>query len=241
MSVIKMVISYDGSKFHGYAIQPKVRTVQQTIEELLSKILNQKIKIHGSGRTDAYVHAYQQVISFEINDDININNLKKSIIGLLPSDIKLLQIKKTTNNFHARYSAKDKTYIYKINLDKTNPFIENYSLNYFKKIDLNKIKSASKLFVGQHNFLSFSITEIADTIRTINFIKITKNKNLLEIKINANGFLRGMVRMIVGSLLDINENKKTNDDINNLFNNPKKGSSIRKVNGSGLYLYKVNY
>jgi tRNA pseudouridine38-40 synthase len=103
------------------------------------------------------------------------------------------------------------------------------------------IKKASKLLLGTHNFKSFSITDVEDTVRTISKFNITKQKDYINIEITGNGFLRGMVRMIVGALLDINENKKTLNDISDLLNNPKKGSSITKARAAGLYLKKVYY
>jgi len=143
--------------------------------------------------------------------------------------------------FSARFNAKDKTYLYVLNTKKFNVFKHNYCYFYSQKIHLYKLRKASKILLGKHNFLSFSTSELDDTIRTINFIKIKKYHDQYLIFINGNGFLRNMVRMIVGCLLDVNENKKSINDLILLLNNPKKGSAITKLNGCGLYLYKVNY
>jgi tRNA pseudouridine38-40 synthase len=167
------------------------------------------------------------------------NELLLALKRMVPEDIKIKSLKKVGNDFHARFSAKAKEYIYKIYNKNDNPFFKDYYLVYDKPINLTKIKAASKLFIGKHNFLSFSISDIEDTARNIEYIKINKVGNEIVIKIKGNGFLRGMVRMIVGALIDVNENRKTNEDIKKLLNNPKKGSSITKVRASGLYLNKV--
>jgi tRNA pseudouridine38-40 synthase len=160
---------------------------------------------------------------------------------MLPDDIKIKSLKNVDPDFNARFSAKSKEYIYKINLDKDNVFLNNYALLYIKPIDIKKIKECASFFVGVHNFLSFSISDIEDTVRTISTIKVIKKGKLIEIRVVGNGFLRGMVRMLIGAILDYNEDKKTKEDITKLLNNPKKGSSITKVRACGLYLNKVRY
>lgn len=238
----KVVVGYDGTLFHGWAKQKNVRTVQQEIEELLFKIFNERITIFGSGRTDAYVHAIGQVFSFKVKN----NNLKpEKILEILnvikPSDISFKSIKKVSNNFHARFSSKLKIYEYIINLNKENVFENNYVYNYHRHINLKSLKKVSKLLIGKHDFKSFSRSQTSNTIRTIKYIKFKNNQNKLTITICGDGFLRNMVRMIIGSLLDINENKKTSDDIIRLLNNPIKGSAISKIKACGLYLKKVIY
>lgn len=238
----KAIVSYDGTLFHGWAKQKNVRTVQQEIEDLLFKIFNEKINIYGSSRTDAYVHAIGQVFNFKIkNNNLKPNKLIKILNRVKPNDIKFISIKKVNDKFHAQYSAKSKIYEYIVNLGKENVFNNNYVLNYHHKVNLMLLKKVSKLFVGKHDFKSFSRSELENTIRTIHYIKFKKQSNKLIITINGNGFLRNMVRMIIGSLLDVNENKKTIADIKNLLNNPIKGSAITKVLACGLFLKKINY
>jgi tRNA pseudouridine38-40 synthase len=164
-----------------------------------------------------------------------------SLNRILPNDIFIKSIKLVDDLFNARFSAKSKTYIYKISNDVNGVFINNYTLKYNKPLNIKKMKQAANLLIGKHNFLSFSISEVEDTVRVIKSIKITNNGSVTLITITGNGFLRAMVRMIVGMLLDVNENKKTLDDVKNLLSNPKKGSSITKVKACGLYLNKVKY
>ncbi|GMO14438.1 MAG: tRNA pseudouridine(38-40) synthase TruA [Mycoplasmoidaceae bacterium] len=237
----KVIVAYDGSAYHGWAKQGDTPTIQNIIEQTLSRLLNEKIIINGSGRTDAFVHAYNQVFSFKTKNDMNRLSLIKSLRSMLPNDIVIKSIKLMPSDFHARFKAKSKEYIYKICTNSKDPFANKYNLIYNKKLNLNKMKKASKLFIGEHDFLSFSISEIDDTIRTIKSIKFKKEKKIMSISFIGTGFLRAMVRMLVGSLLDYNENKKSLDTIVYLLNNPKKGSAITKVRASGLYLNKVKY
>ncbi|MDR2846831.1 MAG: tRNA pseudouridine(38-40) synthase TruA [Mycoplasmataceae bacterium] len=239
----KLTITYDGSNYHGWAIQPDVITIQATIEKVLNQLFDTKYIItYCSGRTDAFVHALQQVVNFSNKKEFPLDKLKISLNKLLPLDIRVLNAEKADERFHARFSAVSKTYVYKIyNGLENEAFKHKYYLVYNKKINLPLLKKASKLLVGSHDFLSFSISDIKETVRTINYIKFKRNKKYIDIYVNGSGFLRGMVRMIVGTLIDINEGRKQVEDINKFLKNPKKGSVVSKARASGLYLYKVLY
>ena len=235
-------ISYDGNNYHGWSKQKNNISIQQTIEKGLSDIYKKKIDIVGSGRTDTKVHAFHQYFNFhEDRINLSVEKLKNALKYKIPVDIKVNSIKVVDNNFNARYDAKNKTYLYLINTNEFDLFRNNYLLNYNKPINLDLWNQAKELFVGTHDFLSFSKSALSNTTRTINAIKIVNKKGLIEIYINGNGFLRNMVRMIIGSLIDLNENKKSLDDIKRLINNPKKGSASTLANPCGLYLYQVNY
>ena len=235
-------ISYDGSKFHGWAKQLNTYTVQGEIEKILSKIYKQKIYIYGSGRTDTGVHAMHQFFNFH-ERKIHLNKLQlfNSLNGYFPKTIKVNEIFEVNKKFNARTDARSKTYIYFINTGSFDLFKDNYLLNYNKKINIKKIKDASSLFVGKHNFLSFSKSILENNIRVIKKISIWESQSIVNIEILGTGFLRNMVRMIIGSLIDINENKKEIKDIKKLLNNPLKGSSQSIVSPNGLYLKKVEY
>lgn len=200
-------VAYDGTNFHGWAKQKNTRTVQQAIEDSLKQVFDEQINIFCSGRTDAFVHAKEQYFNFHTRKEWKTKNLQMALNNVLPNDIVVNKIKIVDKKFHARFCAKSKTYVYVINT-RFNIFKQNYELFYPKKINLEKIKQIAKEFIGKHDFLSFSRSTIIDTQRTINFIRIKKDKTRINIHINGNGFLRNMVRMIVGSLLDVNENKK---------------------------------
>ncbi len=239
----KVTVAYNGSHYHGWAIQKDVKTVQGSIETTLSEIFQRKLKIVASGRTDAYVHAYGQVFNFKHKKlTLDAKSMCEALKRSLPKDIEVINLVIADDKFHARYHVLDKEYVYCIN---TNPrhdiFQEDTIYQYNKPIDINKINKLAQEFVGEHDFLSFSTTEVANSTRTIKTITITETDGIVKINIKGSGFIRNMVRMIVGNLLLYNNDKKSYATILELLNDPKKGSSVTKAPGCGLYLLKVNY
>lgn len=242
----KVKVSYLGFQFLGWAKQSKeVNTIQEVIEASLQEILIQEIKIYCSGRTDKGVNANEQVFSFQLNNPIKIpfNNLINILNKRLHKrNINIIDINEVDLSFHARFSALSKTYRYYINVDhEFNLFQSNYVYQYNKKINIDKLKEAADIFVGKHDFLSFSTSDLKDTIRTINYINVWIEDSITIIEVNGNGFLRNMVRMIVASLIKYNENKITISDLTWLLENPKKGATIEIAPPNGLMLYKVFY
>lgn len=239
----KLDITYKGTKYHGFAKQIGQLTIEQTILDSLKELFNLDIKLFASGRTDRYVHAVKQVINIR-HKDLNISPeaIMNALNSKLPSDIKVLNCCKVDDDFHARFSAKNKTYIYLINLGfQFNIFEQDIVYQYNQNIDLLKLNEFISIIEGKHNFLSFSTSELDNTIRTIYKIEYSLDNNILLIKITGDGFLRNMVRMLVGSFLDYNENRTTIIDIKHLLDQPKKGAAIRKAPGCGLYLYDIEY
>ncbi len=235
-------ITYDGSNFYGSSIQKNKRTVTGEIETKLSKILNTKTKITSCSRTDKGVHANNFYFHFTSQKELNIDKLKKSLNSLLDKDIFIKEIKEVDDNFHARYSVLNKEYKYVINRGEYSPTKRNYELEYNKEIDIKKLKQASNYLIGTHDFKSFtSDNEKESYIRTINYIKIKENNNLVEIYINADGFLKYMVRNIIGLFLEINENKKELEDIPKILESKDRTKLGIKASPCGLYLNIVNY
>ena len=231
-----MVISYDGSKFHGFQRQKNVRNVQGYLENILSKILNEQIIIKGAGRTDAFVHAKYQVAHFDTNK--NIKNLKNNLNKEL-KDIKILKIKKVSNDFHARHSVKNKTYLYKIDLSNT--LDDNYYLKINYNLDIKAMKKASVLFLGRHNFQNFTAGKRDDYNTTIRSIKIYKRNNILYLKFNGLAFYRYMVRNLVGALLEVGKGKVDKEYIKNMLDNYDVDIKLPTAKPNGLYLIKVNH
>lgn len=236
-------VAYDGSMFSGWAKQKdnSIRTIQGCIENVLSEITKEKINIYASGRTDKYVHAIDQCFHFKTSYPLDKKILFKQMIISQPEDICFKSIKLVDSSFHSRFSIKRKTYLYKINVGKFNLFERDYSLQYNKPINVKNVKKVSKLFIGEKNFLSFSTSESLNNIRKIESIKIIKKDNYVYFYFTGNGFLRSMIRMIVGTILCFNENKITIEQIKYYLDNPRKGSSQIKADGCGLYLYKTVY
>ena len=234
-------ICYDGSLFFGWAKQINKITVQEEIEKTLSLIFQEKINIYGSGRTDKYVHALDQCFHFSIITPIPVNSIKKVFNQFINDGIYMKSIRIVSEKFHARFSIIKKVYLYKINTGKFNLFERNYVLQYCKAIDIKKIKTIFKYFLGEKDFLSFSTSIVNNTVRKITKISIFKKNNYVHIKIEGDGFLRNMVRMIIACFLNFNEAKIDIEEIKKLFINPQKGKAVNKVDGCGLYLYKTFY
>lgn len=244
MKNFKVIISYNGVNFNGYQKQNKLRSVQGEIEKVLCKIHGYEVKSFGAGRTDKGVHALNQVFNFETNNNMNANNFKRAFNSLLPDDIYVKSVEEVNMNFHSRYSSHSKEYHYLVNVGEYNPIQKDYIYQYNKELDINKMIEASKLFLGEHDFKNFCASEeekVKDYIRTIESIEIENNNDIITFKFKGNGFLRYMVRMIVGILLEIGKGKKNETFIKERLDNKELKRSNYKVSACGLYLVSVNY
>ncbi len=236
---IKLIFSYDGSKFNGFQRQKNSRTVQGDIEKALSTIYNDKIEIKGAGRTDAGVHAIGQCAHFDAIDDIP--KLKDRLNGLLNPDIVIKKVSKESFNFHARFSAIKKEYVYKINVGAYQAFLNGYYYQPRFKLDINAMKKASKLFIGTYDFKNFVAGEKDDTTTTIYSIKFKERFGKLEISFIGAGFYRYMVRNLMGALIEIGKYKINEDTIKEMLYNPRIAKSLPTAPSEGLYLKKIWY
>ncbi len=242
-----MTFSYDGTNFSGYQKQPRERTIQSELEKALKEVNgNKKVEISASGRTDAKVHALNQKAHFDLDKEIEETKLAKALNSLLPDDIYIKKIDKVSDNFHARFSAVGKEYIYVINMGEYNPLERNYVYQYNKKLDVSEIARAMKYLEGTHNFKSFTKTdeEKDDYVRTLsqtNLIRDTKDVNKITLVFVGTGFLRYMVRNIVGTLIEIGQGKMKSEDIIDILNKEDRRSAGKTANPEGLYLKNVFY
>ena len=242
-----MIFSYDGTNYKGYQKQPGKKTIQNTIEDILFKINGeQDVNICATGRTDAGVHALNQKAHFDLNKDVEESKLKDSLNKMLPDDIYIKSIEKTSSDFHARFCVKAKEYIYKINLGEYNPIEKNYVYQFNKRLDINEMERALKYLEGEHNFKSFtkSTDEIEDYTRTILQTSITrdlKNSNEITISLVGTGFLRYMVRNIVGLLIEIGEGKRKSEDVFEILASENREAAGITAPPNGLYLKDVFY
>lgn len=235
-------ISYDGYLFYGFQRQKDKRTVCSLVEEVLRKVLNENILIVGVSRTDRGVHANSFYFHFDCEKVLDTEKLKVSLNKLISNDIYFKNITIVNEDFHARYSVKSKEYLYVINMGEYNPTRRNYELEYNKKINIKLLKKASKYLVGEHDFKSFTSDSMGkNTVRRVNYIKFKKNKELLIISIEANGFLKYMIRNIIGLFLEINENKKTPIMTKEILESKDRTKLGIKAPASGLYLNKIKY
>ena len=245
MRNFKLIIQYDGNRYNGWQKQGNTRnTLQGIFENILSKIFNTYIEIYGSGRTDAGTHAKGQVANFKCETDMSIAELKNVINKYLPKDIAVIDCSEVDMRFHSRLNAKSKEYLYIIdNGEVHDPFIKNYAFRVEEKIDIELMKKAAAYFIGEHDFRAFCSNKRykKSTIRTIYSIDISENNGKINILFNGNGFLYNMVRIIVGTLIEISTYKKSIDDINNIFNNEKRLNAGFTAPAYGLYLMNVFY
>lgn len=241
----KLTIAYDGTNYYGFQRQSTLPTIQEEIEKVLNKILQEDITITASGRTDAGVHALGQVAHFDTTKEIT--NLKKFIYGinsLLPKSIDILNCEKVDENFHARYSSKLKTYVYKIYLSKGNePLKRNYYHICGYDLDFEKMQQACNKFVGEHDFKAFSVEnpKLKSTTRIVTDCHLERDGNEIDLIITGNGFLHNMVRSIAGTIIDVARGRFDVEYIDKIFESKDHTKAGKTLEGCGLYLKSVEY
>lgn len=238
-------VSYKGSNYFGWQKQPNVVTIQQTIEDVLSKYFNREIAIYGAGRTDAGVHAYGQKFHFDIDlNEIDLDRFLYSINQMLPVDIKIDDIEEVDDSFHARFSAKKKLYNYSILLDSKDPFLYDSCYLYPHKLDIEKLKEVLTHFVGKHNFKNFTSKEEDQDgfVREIYDINVKESHGFISILFVGNGFMRYMIRFIVGEALHYATNDLDSNDIDELLDEKSEREIVtHKAPACGLFLLEVEY
>jgi tRNA pseudouridine38-40 synthase len=242
---VKCIVSYDGTHFSGYQVQPNKRTVQGEIEEALLKLhKGQPTKVHASGRTDAGVHALGQVFHFDTSLTIPEEKWPYALNSLLPDDVVIVEASYVNPDFHSRFNATAKEYRFRINQQKMKDvFTRNYSFHYPYKLDLSAIRQACNHLCGTHDFTSFCVakTEVDDKVRTIYSIEIIEDDLEITFSFIGSGFLYNMVRILVGTLLDVGQGYTDPDSIPVILEGRDRNLSGKTVPGHGLYLWKVHY
>ncbi|MFF2879345.1 tRNA pseudouridine(38-40) synthase TruA [Gottfriedia sp. NPDC057991] len=245
MNRIKCIISYDGTLFNGYQVQPNKRTVQTDIETVLTKMhKGNPIRIHASGRTDTGVHAIGQVIHFDSDYALQPEQWKRALNAQLPKDINVKFVEIVDDNFHSRFDVVRKEYRYFIwNEKDENVFSRNH--HYFFPFDLNivKMQEALDCLLGTHDFSSFcaSNTDIKDKVRTIYKGSISKTDQGIVIALEGNGFLYNMVRIIVGTLIEVGQGKRDVKSVKNALLAHERAKAGKTSPANGLFLWKVDY
>ena len=238
----KCLVSYDGTMFHGFQVQGELRTVQSEIEKVLIIILKKKVRIYGAGRTDTGVHAIGQVFHFDTDIDMKADNMCNAINSRLPKDVYIKTVEIVANDFHSRFSAKSKVYRYLIDIGEYNPLLINYRYYYRYKIDIEKLVSASKIFIGKHDFKSFTKNhKISNTTRTIYDLNISVDNSLITITIHGDGFLHNMVRIIMAMLLEVARGKITKEELQMILDSKNRKLAPKTSPPNGLYLVEVIY
>ncbi len=238
----KIVVSYDGTDYHGWQRQPEKKTIQGTLEEALLKIASKNVNVIGSGRTDAGVHAQGQTAHFNANLRLSSADLFRALNSILPDDIRIISIQKAAKDFHARKMAKSKVYQYRIlNSLKFSPFIFRYVLHWPYHLDIKMMKEAASLFLREADFTPFSSNRLLYPVRKITRSDIKKTDSEIIYTVEANGFLRYMVRTIVGTLLEIGKGEMFPKKIEEIFNEKKRSLISPTAPAKGLCLMKVKY
>lgn len=242
MKNYKLLIQYDGTNYSGWQIQKNSVTVQQKITEALEVLIKEKINLIGSGRTDTGVHAFGQVANFRTENEIDIFKFKHSLNSILPFDISIKKMTEVDLDFHSRFDAKKRTYIYMISSSKS-PFYKNYSYFYHNKIDIKKLNELCKVFVGEKDFTSFSkkASEQEDRTCSIYSAQWKTIGGITFFFIKANRYLHGTVRAITGTLLKCQELNYSESFIEEMFTSLNREAAFESVPANGLFLYKVEY
>lgn len=239
----KCTVSYIGANYKGWQSQLENTSISEAIEASLKRITNKDIVITGSGRTDAKVNAKGQVFHFDSELEMSEYKWKGAINAFLPKDIYIEKAEKVHDTFHARHTVKEKEYEYHI-MTNYDVYKKDYALYYPYPLDLTKMKEASKVFIGKHNFTSFNaspLEEYPDQVRTIKEIIFKEVDNEIIITFIGKGFLRYMVRMMVAALIEVGKEKMNKEDIIYLLEHPSKTGFSKNVEAQGLTLKEVKY
>ncbi|WML34645.1 tRNA pseudouridine(38-40) synthase TruA [Clostridium sp. OS1-26] len=245
MRNLKMSIEYDGTRYKGWQKQKgDIPTIQAKIENVLSKMTGEDIQVVGCGRTDSGVHAENYIANFHTNCTLTVDDMLNYLYEFLPEDIVVKSMKDTTERFHARYNVKSKTYVYRINNNRfRNVFNRKYAYHTDEELNLNEMKNAAEGLIGTHDFKSFTSLKSStkSTVRTINYIHITKDDGMIEIEVNGNSFLLNMVRIITGTLLEVGKGNLNRDDVERILNEMKRSEAGPIAQAKGLCLKSIQY
>jgi tRNA pseudouridine38-40 synthase len=244
-TTFKLTIAYDGTNYAGWQLQPNGLSIQEALERALEKIFKTKIRVHGSGRTDAGVHARGQVAHFSVETTMTPQILQRALNASLPYDVRILRVARAPKNFHARFSAKEKEYRYQIDCGEVaDPFLLRYAWHHPKPLDVSAMRKAAKILMGKHNFLAFSanpLRPVDDPVRKIGKFSVTKRGDLVTICVKADGFLYKMVRSLVGALVKVGEGKLTLERLKAILASQKRTALIETAPAHGLFLWRVFY
>ncbi len=248
MRNIKLTLQYDGTRYKGFQKQNQkgsnVATIQGKLENVLSKMIDEEIKVIGCGRTDSGVHAENYIANFTTSSVMPCDEMFKYLLEYLPEDIAIKSIKNVSERFHSRYNVKSKTYVYTIdNNTYRNVFMKKYAYYINDKLDIEKMKEASKMLIGTHDFESFTSLKgkKKSTIRTINYIDINEKDGIIKIEVNGNSFMLNMVRILSGTLIEVGLDRIKVKDINGIIEAKDKSKAGHRAPAHGLCLKELQY
>jgi len=247
MRNICLTIEYDGTRFCGWQRQASgksLRTVQEEIEKTAKKLFSEKIRLTGAGRTDSGVHAEGQVANFKIDSKLPLRNIKRGLNSLLPRDIAVCSIEAKGPSFHARFDAEGKLYRYTIlNKKERSPLLKRYTAFCSYGLDINAMRKAARYFIGRKDFRSFQASDKrnGNSVRTIKRLEVISKGSLIEIYIQADGFLYNMVRNIAGTLIDVGRGRIAPEETIDILSKRHRSAAGQTAPSKGLCLVKVFY
>lgn len=245
----KLTIQYDGTDFHGWQVQENSRTIQGELERVIGMLEDGPVTVHGSGRTDAGVHADGQIANVKMSRAFTPEKLRSAINGNLWRDIRIMKVETVPDEFHARFSATGKHYLYRIiNAPVMSPFWKRFAHHEPRPLDVNKMTAAAQLFLGEHDWTAFSSAQAdgENRVRTIRDVSLTTSwddraGSVIEFRISAQGFLRYMVRSIAGTLIEVGQGAKDSDTIQTAIITGDRSLAGKTAPAQGLTLVKVDY
>ena len=244
MRNLKLILQYDGYRYHGFQIQPTVITIAGELNRVLTNLTKSEVTVQGCSRTDAGVHAYRYCCNFLTEFPIPAQRLPIVLNNMLPDDIRAISCCEVPLEFNSRFDTVSKTYRYVINTSEhTTVYTRNYELQYNKKLDVNAMRQAAAYFIGEHDFKSFmtSGTDISSTVREVYSLEVVSEDDMIEIFINADGYLYNMVRIITGTLVSVGEGKISPSDIPVIIQAKNREKAGPTAPPQGLYLYEIEY
>lgn len=244
MRNIKLIIEYDGKGFNGWQKQPNKLNIQGEIEKAIGEITGEEIDLIASGRTDAGVHSLGQTANFKTNSNIQIEKMPFAINSKLKKSIRIKSAEEVDERFHSRYSVKSKKYRYTINNSLHGTALYRDMEYHFPiKLDVEKMKEASKYFEGEHDFKAFkaSGTSSKSSVRKIYKAEVTRNEDRVYIELTGSGFLYNMVRIISGTLVDVGIGKIKPEEIKDIIKSKKRENAGKTLPANGLCLVEVMY
>ena len=241
---VAFIVEYDGTDYAGWQKQKNDITVQQKIEEALLTLGKGHITVTGAGRTDSGVHAKGQCGHFDIDSDIPASKFMFILNTRLPKDIRIKKTWKAENDFHSRFSAKGKRYIYRIfNATYSSALMGRYTMHVPEALDIEKMQQAAEYIVGTHDFKAFCAqgSSVKTTVRTVNKVEVKKENELIEITVEGTGFLYNMVRIIAGTLIEVGKNKKTPLQVKEIIEGKIRKEAGMTADAQGLTMDEVFY
>ena len=240
----KCLCAYDGGHFNGWQSQPGGGAVQDVIERCLQSILNREVRIHGSGRTDAGVHAHGQVFHFDEAWKHGPAKLVAALRGGLPRSIQVRSVRLVPGDFHARFSARGKVYFYQLHRGAADPFLDPYCWSIAWPLAVESMRAAAQCLTGRHEFRAFSASngvEKGNTVRCLRRLEVTARGTRLRITAEADGFLYKMVRSLVGVLVAVGQGKLTPAEVETILHSARRTHAVQTAPAQGLFLARVRY